>query len=109
MPPAAVHDLVLILLQLSLNDLLHKINGNVHIVADLFGTNDISLYRNRYLDLLTILLHAQCHMCLCIGIEVLFQLTDLLLYSSLQSGCNLNVPSNNYKFHTNHPFRLFIV
>ena len=38
---------VLILLKQSFNDFLNQINRYIHIVAGLFGTNDIALYGNQ--------------------------------------------------------------
>ena len=57
-----VHQLIFIFLKLSLDDLLHQIDGHIHITADLLGTNDVSLHRNRHLYLLTILLHTERNM-----------------------------------------------
>ena len=39
--------LILILLKLPLDNLFHQVNGYIHVTADLLGTNDISLYRDR--------------------------------------------------------------
>ena len=59
-----VDEFLLVLLQLTLDDFFHQINGNVHVVADLFGTDHIALHGDRYLDLLPFLLHTECDDCL---------------------------------------------
>ena len=48
---------VFVLAKLSLNDFFYKIDGYIHIIADLFGADDRTLDWNRYLDFLPLLLH----------------------------------------------------
>ena len=79
-PLFLIYQLVLILLKLSLDNLLNQINRHIHITADLLGTDDISLHRNRHFDLLTILLHTERNMHFRILGKKLLQLTDLVLH-----------------------------
>ena len=53
-----VHDFILIFLKLSLNYLFNQIDGYIHIIAYLLGTDNVTFHRDRYLDLLAILLNA---------------------------------------------------
>ena len=76
-----VHYLGLIFLQLSFNDLLHQVNGNIHIIADLLGTDNIPFHRNGHLYLLALLLNAQGYMHFRIRVKIFLQLADLILYS----------------------------
>ena len=53
-----VNDLVLVFTKLTLNYLLNQIDGYIHIIAYLLGTDNVTFHRDRYLDLLAILLNA---------------------------------------------------
>ena len=53
-----IDQLILIFLKLPLDDLFHQIDGYIHIAADLLGTNDITLHRDRHFYLLPVLLNA---------------------------------------------------
>ena len=70
---AAGYKLVLIFAKLTLDDLFHKINGDIHIITGLFRTNDISFYRNCDLDLLTSLFNAESYINFCLRSEVPFK------------------------------------
>ena len=53
-----VNDLVLVFTKLTLNYLFNQIDGYIHIIAYLLGTDNVTFHRDRYLDLLAILLNA---------------------------------------------------
>ena len=48
---------VFIFAKLPLDDLLNKVNRNIHIAAYLFRTDDVALHRDGHLDLLALFLH----------------------------------------------------
>ena len=62
------------------NNFFHQINGYVHIAAHLFGTNDVSFYRNSNFNLLSVFFHTQGYMNLCLRSKIPFQLAQLFLY-----------------------------
>ena len=70
---ALCDQLVLVFAELSLDDLLHEIDGYVHIIACLLRADDIALDRDRHLDLLTSFLHAECYDDFCFRSEVPFK------------------------------------
>jgi len=88
-------DLSLVFLDLSLDDFLHQIDGYIHIVADLLGTDDAALDGDGHLDLMTVLVHAQCDMGDCILGEEFVQLAQLVAYGLVQIGCHFHVLANN--------------
>ena len=101
----AVHNLILVLLELTFNHLFHQIDADVHIVARLLGPDDSSLNRYRHLNLLTVLFYAQCDAHLCVRSKETIQLVQLASNRSVQPRCNLNVLSDNGVLHTQFPFR----
>ena len=54
-----VRNFILLFLKLPFNDLLHQINGDIHIIARLLRSDDASFYRDRHLNFLPVLLNAQ--------------------------------------------------
>ena len=58
---ASGNQFVFVFAKLAFDDLLDKIDGDVHVIACLLGTDDVSLDRDRYLNLLTFLLYTECH------------------------------------------------
>ena len=99
-----VDQFALILFQLSFNDLFYQVDGNIHIVADLFGTDDIAFHRDRHFDLLTFLFYAERDMHLSLRRKVFLQFTDLLLYCSAKTRRYFNVLTDDHKFHSNPTF-----
>ena len=75
-----IDNLGFIFAKLTLNNFFHQINGYIHIAAHLFGTNDVSFYRNSNFNLLSVFFHTQGYMNLCLRSKIPFQLAKLFLY-----------------------------
>jgi len=86
------------------NNFLHKIYRDIHVAADLFGTNDITFHRDRHFYLLSVFLNAQGNMCFRLRRKILLQLADLVLNSRLERRCNLDISSSNLITHNHRSF-----
>src|SRR5699024_8936497 len=77
------YQLVFVFAELTFDDLLDKIDGDIHIIACLLRTDGISLYGDRHLDLLTFLLHTEGYDDFCFRSEVPFKFSQFLFDSIL--------------------------
>ena len=91
---------IFIFLQLSFNDLLHQVDGNIHVVACLLRADDTALHRDRHFNLLPFLLHAQGHDHFRIRGEVFFQFAQFVLNSAAQPRGYIDVLSADHNLHT---------
>ena len=102
-----VDDLLLVLLQLTLNDLFHQIDGYVHVIADLLRTDNISLDRYRYFYFLPVSLDRQSDNALCVLREILVKLSKLILYRIAQSFRYFEIFTADYKLHMVTSFTVY--
>ena len=96
---AARDQLVFIFTELTLDHLFYQVNGYVHVIACLLGTNDIALHRDRDLDLLPFLLHTERYDDFRFRSEIPFEFFEFLFNCAFQSRCYFNVFSTDNKFH----------
>ena len=75
------YQFIFIFAKLTFNDLFYQINGNVHIIADLFRTDDMSLYRDGNFNLLTLLFYTHGHIHFCVRCKIPFQFSQLVSHA----------------------------
>ena len=88
-----------VFLDLPFNDFLDQVNGYIHVIADLFGTDDAALDRYGHFDLMPVLVHAERDMGCRIRGKEFIQLAQLIPYRLVQIGRDFHVLSNNHIFH----------
>ena len=99
-----IYNLGFISLQLTLDDFFNEVDGNIHIVADLFGTDDGALHRNGDLDFLTFFFHAESDDCFCVVVKISLQLADLLDNVFSQPRGDIHILSGNRITHKHRSF-----
>ena len=102
-----VDDLLLVLLQLTFNDLFHQIDGYVHVIADLLRTDNISLDRYRYFYFLSVSLDRQSDTALSFLRAQLVKLSTLLLSRIAQSFRNFQIFTADYTLHMVTSFTVY--
>ena len=73
-----INEFCFIFFDLTFDDLFHKVNGNIHIIGILFGTDDAAFDRDRYLNFLASFLYAHGYLYFRIRRKIAFQLSDLI-------------------------------
>ena len=48
-----INDFIFVFTKLTFDDFFNQVNGYIHIIAYLFGSDDISFHRDRYFDFLS--------------------------------------------------------
>lgn len=98
------NELVTILFELTLDNLLYKVYGNIHVVADLLRSDDTALNRDGNLDLLSFLFNGKSNISNLVVVEILLELGKLFLYCIFEAVCKLDIASCDSNSHTSSPY-----
>ena len=84
---------------MAFNRLFHQIDGDIHIVGNLFGTDDLSLERDGDFDFMALLIDAERHIDLCVLGEILFELAEFFLDRLSKPAGDINVLTYDVNVH----------